>query len=110
MNEMINAYDDICPTSNDGNNIDMQNVTLATLPDKQLHTEVVTDELTSGRKHGRSSTRNNPSRLWPWEAFWNRVRPSKKNELTLSDVAKTKARKGFYLNSGFQNFTVFSNL
>ncbi|KAL8041822.1 hypothetical protein ABFX02_09G009100 [Erythranthe guttata] len=39
----------------------------------------------SGRKKGRKSTTNKPSRFWPWNAsFWNQSKPSGKNEMLSS--------------------------
>ncbi|KAL8475858.1 hypothetical protein ACS0TY_028494 [Phlomoides rotata] len=38
----------------------------------------------SGKIRRGKPTRNKPSRLRPWDAFWNRVKPSKKSELLLS--------------------------
>ncbi|KAL8058499.1 hypothetical protein ABFX02_03G022600 [Erythranthe guttata] len=39
----------------------------------------------SGRKKGRKSTTNKPSRFWPWNAsIWNQSKPSGKNEMLSS--------------------------
>ncbi|KAI3452209.1 hypothetical protein Pfo_008874 [Paulownia fortunei] len=57
---------------------------------EQPDSRVVNAELPFGRKDG--ATMHKPSRLWPWDAFWNRVKSSKKNELLLSCLATT-ARK-----------------
>lgn len=102
IKEMTSAYDEPRPTSSDGTNIDMQNPTLP--PNRQIHTKVGNSELTSGKKHGRTSTRNSPSRLRPWDAFWNRVKPFKKNALALLETVKMEARKGLLFEIWFQNF------
>ncbi|KAL8471779.1 hypothetical protein ACS0TY_029129 [Phlomoides rotata] len=67
----------------DSNN--MQNLTSS--PNQQTNKKVGNSDLISGRSHKGKSPRNKPSRLWPWDAFWNRVKPSKKHyKLLLSDV------------------------
>ncbi|KAK6129157.1 hypothetical protein DH2020_037089 [Rehmannia glutinosa] len=81
LNEITSASDDTHPSSNDENdqsvNTDRQNATR--LLKEQTGSIVVKTELPIGRKGG--VTMYNPSRLWPWGSLWNRVRPSKKNEL-----------------------------
>ncbi|KAL0311712.1 UNVERIFIED_CONTAM: Receptor-like protein kinase FERONIA [Sesamum calycinum] len=47
---------------------------------KQANSNAVNAEL----PYGRIATTYKPSRLWPWDAFWNRIKPSKKKELLLS--------------------------
>lgn len=91
IKEKASAYDEPLPTSSDGTSIDMQNPTLP--PNRQILTKVGNSELTSGKKQGRTPTRSSPSRLRPWDAFWNRVKPSKKNALPLSETPKMEARK-----------------
>ncbi|KAG8378707.1 hypothetical protein BUALT_Bualt07G0013200 [Buddleja alternifolia] len=49
---------------------------LAPTPKEQTKNRVVSAE-PSGRK-------DKPSRLWPWDIFWNRNKPSNKNELLLT--------------------------
>ncbi|KAI3454372.1 hypothetical protein Pfo_011035 [Paulownia fortunei] len=52
---------------------------------EQTNNKVVNPEPPSGRQDGTRATMHKPSRIWPWDAFWNRVKPSGKNELLLSD-------------------------
>ncbi|KAL0343784.1 UNVERIFIED_CONTAM: Receptor-like protein kinase HERK 1 [Sesamum angustifolium] len=47
---------------------------------KQANSNAVNAEL----PYGRIANTYKPSRLWPWDAFWNRIKPSKKKELLLS--------------------------
>ncbi|KAL8471786.1 hypothetical protein ACS0TY_029131 [Phlomoides rotata] len=56
----------------------MQNHTLT--QNEQTNNKVVI----SGKIRRGKPTRNKTSRLWLWDAFWNRVKPSKKSELLLS--------------------------
>ncbi|KAL2241712.1 UNVERIFIED_CONTAM: Receptor-like protein kinase FERONIA [Sesamum indicum] len=61
---------------------DVQNLTP---PRKeQANSKVVIAELSSGR----IATTYKPPRLWPWDAFWNRFKPSKKKEFLLSEFCK----------------------
>ncbi|KAL8471784.1 hypothetical protein ACS0TY_029130 [Phlomoides rotata] len=71
-------------------NVDSDSTFTISLKDYITDDKVVIDELQSGRKKRGKSTRNKPSRLWPWNTFWNRVKPSKKHELFLSDVKLLK--------------------
>ncbi|KAL7101845.1 hypothetical protein ACP275_08G080200 [Erythranthe tilingii] len=57
-------------------------------PKEQRNSKVVS--LPSGKKHGRKATINKPSRLWPWDAFWSKVKSSKKIELLLSAKSVNK--------------------
>ncbi|KAL7141798.1 hypothetical protein ABFS83_08G078000 [Erythranthe nasuta] len=51
-------------------------------PKEQRFSKVVS--LPSGGK----DKMNKPSRLWPWEAFWGKVKSSKKNEFLLSETCE----------------------
>ncbi|KAL9158574.1 hypothetical protein ABFS82_08G077800 [Erythranthe guttata] len=57
-------------------------------PKEQRNSKVVS--LPSGKKHGRKATINKPSRLWPWDALWSKVKSSKKIELLLSAKSVNK--------------------
>ncbi|KAI3454340.1 hypothetical protein Pfo_011003 [Paulownia fortunei] len=57
---------------------DVQNLTPP--PKEQTNSKVVNTQHPSEIK----AITHKPSRLWPWDAFWNRVKPSSKNELLLS--------------------------
>ncbi|KAG8384590.1 hypothetical protein BUALT_Bualt04G0133700 [Buddleja alternifolia] len=56
---------------------------------EQAISKMVNAETPSGSKDGRKGTISKPTRLWPWEIFWNRVKPSKKNELSISEICGT---------------------
>ncbi|KAG8378706.1 hypothetical protein BUALT_Bualt07G0013100 [Buddleja alternifolia] len=63
---------------------DVQN--LAPAPKEQTKNKVVNAE--------PSERKDKPSRLWPWDTFWNRNKPSTKNELALTGYqAKEKTQK-----------------
>ncbi|KAG8378704.1 hypothetical protein BUALT_Bualt07G0012900 [Buddleja alternifolia] len=63
---------------------DVQN--LAPAPKEQTKNKVVNAE--------PSERKDKPSRLWPWDTFWNRNKPSTKNELSLTGYqAKEKTQK-----------------
>ncbi|KAL0441123.1 UNVERIFIED_CONTAM: Pto-interacting protein 1 [Sesamum radiatum] len=57
---------------------DVQNVTPS--QPKQTSGTVVNIEPPSGRNDGVKATTHKTKRLWPWDAFWNRVKPSHKNK------------------------------
>ncbi|KAL0341625.1 UNVERIFIED_CONTAM: Pto-interacting protein 1 [Sesamum calycinum] len=57
--------------------------------------KVVNPEPPSRRKDGVKATTHKPLRLWPWGAFWNRVKPSGKNELLLADYHATGTMQKF---------------
>ncbi|KAL3624077.1 hypothetical protein CASFOL_032893 [Castilleja foliolosa] len=65
----------------------VQNVTPQ--PQEQTNSQVVKAGIPSLGKDGRKDTTHKPTRLWPWDTFWNRVKPSKKNDV-LSGVATIK--------------------
>ncbi|KAL0318620.1 UNVERIFIED_CONTAM: Pto-interacting protein 1 [Sesamum angustifolium] len=57
---------------------DVQNVTPS--QPKQTSGTVVNIEPPSGRNDGVKATTHKTKQLWPWDAFWNRVKPSHKNK------------------------------
>ncbi|KAL0341628.1 UNVERIFIED_CONTAM: Receptor-like protein kinase FERONIA [Sesamum calycinum] len=57
---------------------DVQNVTPS--QPKQTSGTVVNIEPPSGRNDGVKATTHKTKRLWLWDAFWNRVKPSHKNK------------------------------
>ncbi|KAK4394875.1 Pto-interacting protein 1 [Sesamum angolense] len=57
---------------------DVQNVTPS--QPKQTCGTVVNIEPPSGRNDGVKATTHKTKQLWPWDAFWNRVKPSHKNK------------------------------
>ncbi|KAL0356351.1 UNVERIFIED_CONTAM: Receptor-like protein kinase FERONIA [Sesamum radiatum] len=57
--------------------------------------KVVSPEPPSRRKDGVKATTHKPLRIWPWGAFWNRVKSSGKNELLLSDYHATGTMQKF---------------
>ncbi|KAK4417578.1 putative receptor-like protein kinase [Sesamum alatum] len=69
--------DDIHPHNDEIDSTDVQNLT--PLPKEQANGKVDAAELPSGR----ITTMYKPSRFWTWDAFWNRVKPSKKKDLLL---------------------------
>ncbi|KAK6154997.1 hypothetical protein DH2020_009245 [Rehmannia glutinosa] len=97
-NEIKSASDDIRPSKvetdvslNTGQSTmpstHVQNLTSP--PQEQTNSQVVNDGLPSSRRDGRRATTHKSSRLWPWEAFWNRVKPSRRNDL-FSDEAQRR--------------------
>ncbi|KAG8384592.1 hypothetical protein BUALT_Bualt04G0133900 [Buddleja alternifolia] len=88
-NEIASVSDDIRPCNDETNlpantgqltmvSTDVQSLT------PLLKGQTNNAEPPSARKDGRKSITYKPSRLWPWETFWSRVKPLKKNELLLS--------------------------
>ncbi|KAL0377604.1 UNVERIFIED_CONTAM: Receptor-like protein kinase FERONIA [Sesamum radiatum] len=95
LNEISSVSDDIRPcddeidlSSKTGQlmlaSIDVQNLTPCLK--EQANSEAVSAGFRSGRKDGRKTKTYKPTRLWPWDAFWNRVKPPKKKELLLSET------------------------
>ncbi|KAK6129125.1 hypothetical protein DH2020_037129 [Rehmannia glutinosa] len=85
LNEMTTAADDICPSRNDENDI---SVTTGQPTMDSTHVPNLTYQLEEQtNRNGRRATTQKTSRLWPWDAFWNRVKPSKKNDL-LSEIGE----------------------
>ncbi|KAL0377610.1 UNVERIFIED_CONTAM: Receptor-like protein kinase HERK 1 [Sesamum radiatum] len=76
--------------------IDVQNLT--SLPKERASSEAVSAWFPSGRKDGRKAKTYKPSRLWPWDAFWNRVKPPKKKELLLSETDEEICEANIKLN------------
>ncbi|KAL0318615.1 UNVERIFIED_CONTAM: Pto-interacting protein 1 [Sesamum angustifolium] len=62
---------------------------------EQTTSKVVNPELPSGRKDGVKATAHKPLRIWPWDAFWNRVKLSGKNELLISDYHTTETMQKY---------------
>ncbi|KAH6791934.1 hypothetical protein C2S52_002411 [Perilla frutescens var. hirtella] len=98
LDEIANVSDDIRPsTSNDGIDLpsaaeptittttNVQN--LISLLGEQTSGKVVNADLTSGRKQRTKFTTIKLLKSRPWYALWKRVKPSKKNELSFSDLA-----------------------
>ncbi|CAA0828355.1 Putative receptor-like protein kinase [Striga hermonthica] len=93
LNETKSASDDTSP-GKDGicasgytekptmASINMQN--LAPLVEEQTSSQVANAGSRSVRKYQREDMTRRP-RLWPWDAFWNRGKPSKKND-SLSEI------------------------
>lgn len=63
------------------NNISASTEKLAPPLKEQDNRKVVMVELQSGKK---KPTVHKPSRIWQWDALWNRVKPSSKSEFLLS--------------------------
>ncbi|KAK6154995.1 hypothetical protein DH2020_009243 [Rehmannia glutinosa] len=95
LNEITTAADDIRPSRNNENDITVTTgqPTMASthVPnltyqlEEQTNIQVVNAGIPPVRGNVRKSTTQKTSRLWPWDAFWNRVKPSKKNDL-LSEI------------------------
>ncbi|KAK6123481.1 hypothetical protein DH2020_042770 [Rehmannia glutinosa] len=62
---------------------------LTSPPQEQTNSRVANAGLPSVRRDGRRATTHKSSRLWPWEALWNRVKPSRRNDL-FSDEAQRR--------------------
>ncbi|GFP79780.1 putative receptor-like protein kinase at5g39000 [Phtheirospermum japonicum] len=88
LNETKSASDDINDSVNTGQptmaSTHVHNVT--PLPEEQTNSQVVNAGIPSVRKEGKKDTTHKPSRLWLWDAFLNRVKPSKKNDETYTEI------------------------
>ncbi|KAK4417581.1 Receptor-like protein kinase FERONIA [Sesamum alatum] len=92
LNEISSVSDDIRPCNDETDlspitgqltvaSIDVQNLTPRTK--EQANSKAFSAGFPSGRKDGRKAKTYKPLRLWQWDTFWNRVKPSKKKELLL---------------------------
>ncbi|KAL8475861.1 hypothetical protein ACS0TY_028497 [Phlomoides rotata] len=63
--------------------INMQHLTLP--PNQQTNNKVDNADVLSGRKHSAKSIKFKPTGFLSWEAFWNRVKPSKNYGPLLSE-------------------------
>ncbi|KAL0377608.1 UNVERIFIED_CONTAM: G-type lectin S-receptor-like serine/threonine-protein kinase [Sesamum radiatum] len=97
LNEISRISDDIHPCNDEsGQLVQTGQLTMASTdvqnfiphPKEQGNSKAVSIELPSGR----IATMYKPSQLRPWDAFWNRIKPSKKKELLLSDEAQQRRR------------------
>ncbi|KAG8363018.1 hypothetical protein BUALT_BualtUnG0013400 [Buddleja alternifolia] len=97
-NEIASASDDIDPCNDDHTNL-LANTGQRTMvsTDVQSLTPLLKGqtnnvEPASARKDKRKATTYNPSRLWLWATFWNRIKPSKKNELSSSEILEVNVQ------------------
>ncbi|PIN27027.1 Serine/threonine protein kinase [Handroanthus impetiginosus] len=67
---------------------DVQNLTFR--PKEQTNSRIINAEPSSGTKDVRNSTTHKPSRPRPWDVFWNKVKPSGKNESLTSGYRATE--------------------
>ncbi|KAK6154996.1 hypothetical protein DH2020_009244 [Rehmannia glutinosa] len=88
LNEISRAYDDIHHSNDIDVSVNREQPTMNSShvqflthpPEEQINTKAVSAEIPSTRKDGRKATTHKPSRVWPWNAFWKRVKSPKKNE------------------------------
>ncbi|KAL8044909.1 hypothetical protein ABFX02_08G077000 [Erythranthe guttata] len=85
LNGVANSSDEI-GLSRQSTTVSSSVAEITLSPKEQRNSKVVS--LQSGRKYGRKDKMNKPSRLWPWEAFWGKVKSSKKNEFLLSETCE----------------------
>ncbi|KAL0377606.1 UNVERIFIED_CONTAM: putative receptor-like protein kinase [Sesamum radiatum] len=94
LNEISSVSYDIRPCNDE---IDLSK-NLTPRPKEQANSKAVSAGFPSGRKDGRKAKTYKPSRLWPWDAFWNRVKPPKKKELLLSEIDEEICEANIKLN------------
>ncbi|KAL6526322.1 hypothetical protein OROMI_029962 [Orobanche minor] len=98
LNEITSGSDDFHPSINDEKNSvskgkspmayrHVQDPTSSV--DKKTNSQAVNAGLPSVRRDVRKATTHKPLRLWPWDTFWNRVKRSKKNDLSSAGMLPT---------------------